>query len=124
MNSLTKGGRIIFGIPFLIFGMLHFMNASAMSTMISNLPASTFLVYFAGAGLILGGLAIILNKFTYLAGLLLALELLLFILLLHIPALMNAADDMAMQLAMAALLKDFGLMGAAIMVAGLSKTES
>lgn len=72
----------------------------------------------------MGGLAIILNKFTYLAGLLLALELLLFILLLHIPALMNAADDMAMQNAMAALLKDFGLMGAAIMVAGLSKKES
>jgi len=124
MNSLTKGGRIIYGIPFLVFGMLHFMNAPAMSGMISNLPASTFLVYFSGLGLVLGGLAIIINKYTYLAGLLLALELLLFILLIHIPSLMNAPDDMAMKMAMANLLKDFGLMGAAIMVAGISKKES
>ncbi len=125
MDTLTKkGGRIIFGIPFLVFGMLHLMNASDMAGMIKNLPAAEFLVYLSGTGLVLGGIAIIINKYSYLAALLLALELLLFILLIHLPGLMNAPDDMAMQMAMSNFLKDFGLMGGALVIAGVSKKSN
>ncbi len=125
MDTLTKkGGRIIFGIPFLVFGMLHLMNASDMAGMINNLPAAEFFVYLSGIGLLLGGIAIIINKYSHLAALLLALELLLFILLIHIPGLMNAPNDMAMQMAMSNFLKDFGLMGGALVIAGISKESN
>jgi uncharacterized membrane protein YphA (DoxX/SURF4 family) len=125
MEKLAKqGGRIIYGLPFIVFGMLHLMNAGAMAGMIKNIPGSEFLVYVSGAGLLLAGIAIIINKYSYLAALLLALELLLFILIIHIPTLMNAPDDMTMQLAMSNLLKDFGLMGAALVIAGISKKST
>ncbi len=126
MDTVTltrKGGRIIYGLPFIIFGLFHFMNTSQIAGMISSLPGAEFLVYLSGAGLFLGGLAIVLNKFTHLVGLLLALELLLFILFVHLPGIMNAADEMAKQMYMTNFLKDFALMGGALMVSGMSKTS-
>jgi putative oxidoreductase len=116
MNSLKSIGKIVFAIPFLVFGVFHFMNAKQMAGMIPGyMPAPEIWVYITGAALILAFISIVINVKARLASILLAIMLLLFILMLHLP---NAADS---QQSMSAALKDLGLLGGALMAAGLSK---
>lgn len=67
--------------------------------------------------MIAAAVSIIIGKFTKLAMLLLALELLLFILLIHVPGLGNENPQMA-QMSMIGLLKDVALIGGSLMIAG------
>ncbi|HYW96000.1 MAG TPA: DoxX family membrane protein [Bacteroidales bacterium] len=119
MKSLTTTvARIIFAIPFLIFGIFHFMNMTQMAGYLSEWPLAKFFVIFSGVGFILASIAMIINRFARLAALLLALELLIIILAIHVPGLSN--PDM-MQMNITAILKNTGLIGGALMVAGFSK---
>ncbi len=113
MNAFLSLGRWLFAIPFAIFGFFHFMNASQMVDMIPNyLPVPYFWLFLAGAGLIGASVAMLLGKYDKLAATLLGVELILFILLLHLPAIMRGE-----QMAMAVLLKDLTLAGAALLYA-------
>ena len=117
MKKLTgKPAQIIFAIPFAIFGLFHFMNASSMTGVLGGWPAAEFLVYLSGAGLIAAAVAIIINKYARLACLLLAAELLIILVATQIPMLGN--PDMA-QMATINILKDISLIGGALMVAGI-----
>ena len=111
MKTLTSNtGRIIFGLIFLAFGFFHFSGADMMAGWLPAwMPAPKFLVYVSGLGLIGAGISIIIRDYTKLATLLLALLLLLIILTMHVPA--AAGGD---QTAMSMLLKDAGLLGAAL----------
>lgn len=115
MKTLTSNaGRIIFGLMFLAFGTFHFTGTEMMAGwMPSWLPAPRIFVYVSGLGIFAGGLSIIIKVYTRLATQLLALVLLLIILILHIPAV--AGGD---QMAMSMLLKDGGLLGAALYMSG------
>lgn len=118
MKSLTTIGRIIYAIPFIIFGINHFMYVNSMAGMLSGWPAPEILVYISGAGMILAGIAIITKLYAKTACLLLALMLLIFIVALHLPGLGNEATRAG---AMGGLLKDTSLLGAALTYAGLLK---
>jgi len=114
----TTVARIIFAIPFIMFGLGHFMNAEQMTSMIPQwMPAPMILNYISGAALILGGVAIITKKMAKIACLLLALMLLIFIVTMHLPNMMGT-DEMMKQMGMISMLKDFGTMGAALFFAG------
>ena len=115
MKTLSSNaGRIIFAIPFLVFGLFHFMNGSAMATwMPAWLPGSLFFVYLSGAALIAAGVSIISKIYTRLATQLLAVLLLLIILMMHLPTMMSGGEQESMN-AMSMLLKDLGLLGAAL----------
>ncbi len=116
MNAFLSLGRWLFPIPFAIFGLMHFMKASQMATMIPNyLPAPIVWVILAGAGLVAAALAMLIGKYDKLAATLLAGELLLFVLLLHLPA-VTAGGESA-QMSMGNLLKDLSLAGAAMLYA-------
>ncbi|MBN1416070.1 MAG: DoxX family membrane protein [Bacteroidales bacterium] len=119
MKSLTFVGRIIFAVPFVIFGVFHFLNAKSMAdTMLQGWPVNTVLVYISGLALILTGVSIMFNLYARLASILLAALLLIFILTLHIKGI-GSPDVIVKQLSMTALLKDMGLMGAALTYAGI-----
>jgi uncharacterized membrane protein len=106
-------GRVLFGLPLIAFGIMHFMNASAMTGFVpSYLGAAAFWVYLTGIALILGGLSIIVNKFADKAGFLLGVMLIVFVLTLHLPAVLGGD-----QAAMGSLLKDLSLAGAAFFIA-------
>ena len=111
MKTLTSNaGRIIFGLIFLAFGSFHFTSAEMMAEwMPAWLPLPFVFVYISGLGIFAGGLSIIIKVYTKLATQLLALVLLLIILMLHVPA--AAGGDQA---AMGLLLRDAGLLGAAL----------
>lgn len=115
MKTLTSNtGRIIFGLFFLTFGFFHFTGADMMAGwMPAWMPVPKLLVYVSGLGLIGAGISIIIRVYTKLATLLLALLLLLIILIMHIPA--AAGGD---QTAMSMMLKDAGLLGAALYMSG------
>jgi putative oxidoreductase len=116
MKTLSTLGRFIYAIPFIVFGVLHFMNAGAMAGIISKWPVAEGLVYISGLALILAGVSIIINVKARLASLLLALLLLIIILGIQLPAVMGGD-----QMAMGSLLKDTALLGAALTYSGLLK---
>lgn len=119
MKTLTTTvARIVFAIPFLVFGLFHFMNADQMASMVP-VPPKMLWNYVVGIAMIAAGLAFIVNKFAKLAGLLLALLLLIFILGVHIPGIMAADSQQAMMQPMQGLLKDLALMGGALGFAGM-----
>jgi uncharacterized membrane protein YphA (DoxX/SURF4 family) len=111
MKTLTSNaGRIIFGVIFLAFGFFHVSGADMMAGWMPGwMPAPKILVYVSGLVIIAAGVSIIIKVYTKLATLLLALLLLLIILTMHIPA--AAGGD---QTAMSMMLKDTGLLGAAL----------
>ncbi len=120
MNDLKNVGRIIFAIPFAIFGIMHFMKAGDMSSMVPSwVPGGVFWVYVIGLALLAAAISIILKKQIYLASVLLAVLLFVFILTMHLPTIMGGN-----QMAMGNLLKDMSLAGGALLIAGLFKDNS
>jgi uncharacterized membrane protein YphA (DoxX/SURF4 family) len=117
MKVLAIIGRVIYSIPFIIFGIFHFMNNSQLASyVLKGWPYAEILVYVAGAALIIGGLAILFGILGRLASFLMAALLLVFILTVHLPG-VQAGDQMSMT----GLLKDIALMGAAISYAATAK---
>ncbi len=117
MNTLKHVGRIVFALPFLVFGINHFRYGSMMAGLVpSFIPGGAFWVYFIGAALIAASVSLLINKLVKISGLLLAFTLLLFVLTIHLPGLWN--PKMA-QMAMMGLLKDTAMMGGAIMASVL-----
>lgn len=109
MNSLGYIGKLLYALPFAMFGIFHFMGASSMSGMVpSFLPAPEAWVYLTGLAHLLAVVAIIINKKAKLATLLLGIMLLLFALLIHLSGFL--AGDQA---ATSSFLKDVALSGAA-----------
>ena len=111
----TTGARVVFALPFAVFGLFHFTNANAMAGMVP-LPGGVFWVYLTGVALIAGAVGLILKKWGAWAGLGLAALMLSFILGVHLPGLSN--PQMA-QFAMIGLLKDTALLGASLAFAGI-----
>ena len=124
MNTEQIGriGRILFAAVIAFFALGHFMNGTTMAGMIPKwLPGGVFWVYLSGTLLLLSALAIILHRRMKMASILLALMLFGFVLTIHIPALMNATEDMAKQVAMGNILKDAAMAAAALVIASTAK---
>ncbi|MFM8179661.1 MAG: hypothetical protein ACKOAG_10835, partial [Candidatus Kapaibacterium sp.] len=82
----------------------------------SWIPGGVLWVYLTGAANVLAAVAFLTGKKVKLAGRLTALMVVIFILTIHLPGVINAADDMARQIAMTMLLKDLGLAGGALLL--------
>jgi len=118
MNILTgKVGRILFALPFGIFGLFHFMNAGSMAGMVP-IPGGVFWVYLTGVALLAACISILIEKKAKLACILLGIMLIIFVLSMHLPGVMNAATEQAMQSSMTMMLKDLALAGGAWILAG------
>jgi len=118
MNQVLSHGllRVIFAIPFAVFGIMHLMRADKMQGMVpAYVPGGIIWVYITGTLLILGALGLILNKSAQLAGYLLGSLLLIFILTIHLPNLLGGDQN-----SMGSLLKDIALMGAALFIGNSS----
>ena len=96
----------------------HFIYGPGMAGMVP-VPGGVLWVYLTGAALLAGAAAIITN-FNHLgpmAGLLVAILLAIFAFTIHLPGVVNAAPGQEMA-SMANLLKDLGLAGGALVIAG------
>jgi putative oxidoreductase len=117
MKNLYTIGRILFAIPFGIFGVNHFLMTNVFAGMLTSfVPGGGFTILLTGIALIAACISILINKYIKLSCILLAAMLLIFIVLIHIPQLFDASKSM---MALENLLKDTSLMGGALMVAGI-----
>ncbi len=119
MNVFLSLGKYLFAIPFAIFGIFHFMSAEARKGMAFG---STILVYLTGAALIAAAVSMLIGKMDKLASVLLAVMMLLFVVLIHGPAVAGGGD--AAQASMPALLKDIMLAGASLLYAQHAKDKA
>ena len=119
-NAITfKTGVIIYGLVVTFFGVNHFLIGTGMQNTVPRfIPGGVAWVYITGAALIAAGIAIITGVQRSLAGYLLAAFLIIIVLTIHIPAITNAPDLAARRFPLTNLVKDMGLAGAALMVAG------
>jgi uncharacterized membrane protein len=111
--------RVLFAIPFFMFGVNHFVYGPKMAYLVpSYVPGGVFWVYFTGVALIAAAVSIVTKIQGKLAMYLLAVLLLAFVLTLHFPGMSSANVDVK-TMSMMALLKDLGLMGGALLLAGI-----
>jgi len=118
-TTISKIGTIFYALVIGFFGLNHFMNGTGMAKMVpSFLPGGVVWVYITGACMLAAAIAFLINRQVRLAGLLLALFLLLIVVTVHLPAVLNAPDDGSRRFPMVNLIKDTGLAAAALLVAG------
>ncbi len=122
MNVLTGiVARILFTMPFLGFGVRHLLHANQLAVLVP-IPGGVFWVYLTGIAMILASVAAITKIQGKLAMLLLALMLLIFVFAVQFPAMLSS--DMAMKMgATVSFYKDLGLMGGALLLAGIFDKE-
>ena len=118
MKKLSTIGRILFAIPFAVFGLNHFLFLNFyIGTVSSFIPLGPYTIILTGIFLIMASLSIVLNKYVKVSTILLAILLLIFILTIHIPGLF---DPDKWQFALIELLKDTSLLGGSLMIAGMT----
>jgi len=118
MKNLATLGRILFALPFGILGLNHFiMYNFYLLQLTSFIPGGGFTIMLTGVVLILASIAIIIKKFVPIVCWILAGFLFIFIVSIHIPHLIMAADANTSTLALIELFKDTSLLGGSIMIA-------
>ena len=116
MNALTTVvARVLFALPFGIFGIVHFMKADQMAGAVP-VPGGVFWVYVTGLAMVAACISIITKIQSKWASLGLALLLLFYIVFVHGPRAFNPAT---MQTDFPQVLKNLSLMGGALLLAGM-----
>jgi uncharacterized membrane protein len=114
MNSIINFGKWLFILPFVIFGFLHFSPLEFSLPYVPKwLPFPAFWVYFTGVCFMAFTVSAILKKYDKLAAVLLALCLILFVILVHIPSAMGGDFKSVI-----GAIRDITMCGAALMYAG------
>lgn len=119
MRHISTIGRILYAVPFAVFGLNHFLFVNFYIGSVSSfIPLGPYTIILTGIFLILASLSILFNKYIKISTILLAALLLIFILTIHIPGLFDP-DPVKWQMALIELLKDTSLMGGSLLVAGI-----
>ncbi|TAL64234.1 MAG: DoxX family protein, partial [Bacteroidetes bacterium] len=117
MKKITTIGRILFAIPFALFGINHFLMLDYYLGMLTSfIPLGAYTIILTGIMLIVASISIITKILVKLSTLMLAVLLFIFIITIHIPHLFTDADK---TITIIALLKDISLLGGSLMIAGI-----
>jgi putative oxidoreductase len=118
-QSIYRIGVVLYALVIGFFGVNHFLNGTGFQKSIpSFIPYHSFWIYLTGAALLAAAISFLTGKYTRAAGLFLAVFLLIIVLTIHLPALMHAEGSPIVSIALTNLIKDTGLAGAALMIAG------
>jgi putative oxidoreductase len=121
MKKLTTVGRILFAIPFALFGINHFLMLNYYLGMLTSfVPLGAYTIILTGIMLIAASISIITKVLVKFSTLMLAILLFIFIVTIHIPHLFADADK---TITIIALLKDISLLGGSLMIAGIYSEE-
>ena len=121
MKKLTTIGRILFAIPFALFGINHFLMLNYYLGMLTSfVPLGAYTIILTGIMLIAASISIITKVLVKFSTLMLAVLLLIFIITIHIPHLFTDADK---TITIIALLKDISLLGGSLMISGIYAEE-
>lgn len=110
-DPLAIAGRVIFALPFGVFGLMHLAAPGSMAGVVPSwVPGPGALwVVLTGVALIAAAVSIAIDRLVRWSGPLLALLMLTFVLTVHLPHLLGGD-----QMAMISLLKDLAFAGAAL----------
>lgn len=101
---------VILAIVMVAFGLYHFMQPKNLLVYVPQfMPGGIIWVYFVGAAFILAAISFITHKQAKLAGYLLAVLLIIFVLTIHLPNYLNAGDSEMRSMAFVNILKDTAL---------------
>lgn len=121
MKNITTLGRVLFAIPFALFGINHFLMTDYYLGMLTSfIPLGAYTIILTGIMLITASISIITKKFVKFSTIVLAILLFIFIVTIHIPHLIDGSDR---TITIIALLKDISLMGGSLMIAGIYSGE-
>lgn len=121
MKNLTTLGRILYALPFIVFGINHFLMLDYYTGMLTSfIPLGAYTIIMTGILMIAVSLSIITKKFVRLSTLILAGLLFVFIVTIHIPHLLAGTDKPTVLIM---LLKDISLMGGSLMIAGIYSAD-
>jgi uncharacterized membrane protein YphA (DoxX/SURF4 family) len=95
MEKIARCGPYFFAVMLIIFGIDHFLYTGFVKPLVPGwIPGPLFWTYLAGVALMGAGLAILINFKPGIIGLLLAIMLLIWLIVLHIPrAIVAPATD-------------------------------
>lgn len=117
-HTVSRVSVIILGIVMMAFGLYHFFKPQTLLVYVPEfLPGGILWVYVVGLAFILAAIAFIAHKRVQLAGYLLALLLIVFVLSIHFPNYLHAGDSDMKQMAFVNLLKDTALAAFAMYIA-------
>lgn len=118
-QSIYRVGIVLYALVIGFFGINHFLNGTGFqNTIPSFLPYHIFWVYLTGVALIAAAISFLSGKQTKLAGLFLFAYLIIIVLTIHLPAVIHSEGSPIISIALTNLVKDTGLAGAALMIAG------
>jgi putative oxidoreductase len=121
MKNITTIGRILFALPFALFGINHFVQREYYLGMLTSfIPLGAYTIILTGIMLIVASVSIMTKKFVKFSTIMLAILLFIFIITIHIPHLFSDSDR---TVTIIALLKDISLMGGSLMIAGIYTEE-
>lgn len=124
MKNITTLGRVLFAIPFALFGINHFLVSDYYLGMLTSfIPLGPYTIILTGIMLIAASISIITRRFVKFSTIMLAILLFIFIVTIHIPHLIASTDKTTTTITLIALLKDISLMGGALMIAGIYSEE-
>ena len=114
--SLPTLGKYLYTVPFVAFGILHFLNTEALAGLVPTwLPGGSLWVYLTGLCLLAASVSVYTGKHTALAMNLLGLLLLIIVFTIHVPGMLGGGADTWMT----PMLHTTGLAGAAFVLAGV-----
>jgi putative oxidoreductase len=118
-NTIYRVGVVLYALVIGFFGINHFLNGTGFqNTIPSFLPYHIFWVYLTGAALIAASVSFLIGKYTRAAGIFLAIFLLIIVFTIHLPAVIRSEGSPIVSISLTNLVKDTGLAGAALMIAG------
>ncbi len=119
--NLKLTGRIIFSLPFIFFGLYRFWNMEFFVNLSPDwLPLPKLWISLVGIGLVAASISIIIGKYTYLASLMLAGMIFILASTVHVPnTIANWQDPVMRSISMALAMKDYTMVGGAIIIAGI-----
>jgi uncharacterized membrane protein YphA (DoxX/SURF4 family) len=121
MKNLATIGRILYALPFALFGINHFLMLDYYLGMLTSfIPLGPYTIILTGIMLIVASISIVTKILLKFSTLMLAGLLLIFILTIHLPHLFSEADK---TITIIALLKDISLMGGSLMISGIYSEE-
>ena len=121
-HAVSRIAVVILGLIMIAFGVYHFMKPQNLLVYVPEfMPGGKLWVFLVGAAFILAAIAFILHKQVKLAGYLLALLLIIFVLTIHLPNWLNAGDNDESSKAFVNLLKDTALAAFAMYIGSNSQ---
>ena len=123
-HIISRIAIYLLAVVMIVFGIYHFRHPKELLIYIpAFVPGGIIWVYFVGGAFILAALAFITNRLVGLAGYLLAVLLIIFVLTVHLPNYLHSGDQDMRQMALVNLLKDTALAAFALYIASNARGQ-